>query len=103
MGGFSPGIKTSVHSYGGEPRHVSIGGTAYIQFFAPSSIAHVFPNSFLMTHPPHDPHSPSGCGVASNHVFTSSAGVVVSVGCVPPYMSGGHPLYQSYNYGYVAP
>ena len=27
----------------------------------------------------------------------------MSRGYVPPYMSGGKPFYQSYNYGYVAP
>ena len=42
-------------------------------------------------------------GVASNHVVPSLSGVVVSRGYVPPYVSGGQPIYKSYNYGYVAP
>ena len=27
----------------------------------------------------------------------------MSGGYAPPYVSGGKPIYQSYNYGYVAP
>ena len=56
-----------------------------------------------MLYPPHIPYGSSGRGAPLNHVAPSSAGVVVSRGYVPPYMSGGQPFYQSYNYGYVAP
>ena len=56
-----------------------------------------------MTHSPHNLHSPLGWSASSSHVVPSSVGHAVSGGYAPPYVSGGQPFYQPYNYGYVAP
>ena len=103
MGEFFPDLNTSVPSYGGDHRHVNVGGTTYISSYAPSSTMHVPSNAFLMTHPPHVPHGPSRHSVASNRVVLSSASVFASGGYIPPYMSRGKPFHQSYYYGYTVP
>ena len=74
------GHNTNVQFHGGDPRHVNVGGKAYIPSYAPSSTAPFSSNSFLMTHPPHDVHSPSRQSDASSHVFPSSFGTIVSRG-----------------------
>ena len=56
-----------------------------------------------MKHPLYNLHGPSGWSVAFSHVVPSYVGNVVLGGYVPPYVYGGQPFYQSYNYGYVAP
>ena len=63
VGGISyslSGNKTNAHSHRGDPRHVNHGGITYIPSYATSSVALVLSNVFLMTHPPHNLHGPSG-------------------------------------------
>ena len=79
------------------------GGIAYNPSYAPPSTAHVLSNAFLMTHPPHDPHNPWGWSASSSCVVPLLTGTIVLRGYVPPYVSGGQPIYQSYNYGYIEP
>ena len=53
--------------------------------------------------PPHDLHGPLGHCTTSNRVVPSSVDVVALGGYIPPFMSRGQPVYQSYNYGCVSP
>ena len=106
VGGFShPSSRrnTGVHSHGGDHRHVNVGVTYYIPFYAPFSTTHVPLDSFLMSYPLHIWQGPLGRGAAYNHVTLSSFCIVLLGGCVHPYMSGSEPTCQSYNYDYVAP
>ena len=56
-----------------------------------------------MKNPPYLSHGPSGRYDPFNYVVPSSAGKFVFGGYIPPEMSGGQWVYQSYKYGYPVP
>ena len=99
----SSGHNTRIPFHGGDPIHVNIGGTSHIPSYAPFSTKPIPSNSFLITHTPRDPHSPLGWSASSSHVVPLTTGTIVLGVYVPPYVSGGQPVYQSYNYGYIEP
>ena len=126
-----PRPRTVVPVWGTDPRHVNIGGTSYIPSHIPSSSTLVPSNAFLTTHLPPNSHGPLSRSSTVRHVHSASAHTVVSQGYVPPYVSAGYvpsygpsrgpaygasygqtyapygsgyqPIYQSPNYGFVAP
>ena len=83
---------TGVHSHGGDPKHVNVGGTTYIRSYAPSSTASIPSNSFHMSHPPYVSQGPSEHGIPSSHGDSLSAYIVTSGGYIPPYILGVSPL-----------
>ena len=97
-----PMPNSSVPIHGNGPRHVNIGSTNYIPSYDPSPTILVPSNAFLMMHPPHGSHGPSGRSTTASHVVPASAHTVVSEGYVPPYVSVGYvppyvPPYGSMN------
>ena len=78
------------------PRRVSIGNTTYIPSHVPSSSNPVPSNAFLMTHPPPSSCGPSGRNVATSHVHSATANMVISQIRVPPILLACHvPISRS--------
>ena len=69
---------------------MNIGNTTYIPSHVPSSSNCVPSKLFLMTHSPPSSHGPLGRNVATSHVHSTTAHIVVSQSQVPPVVSAGH-------------
>ena len=94
-----PRPNVSSHMWIPKPRQVTIGNTIYIPSHVPSSSNPTPSNAFLTTLPPPHSRGPSGRNIATSHVCTVTAHMVVSQSQVPLVVSRGHIPISGSSYG----